>query len=101
MVNKSDGTDDYGGFGGAGGGLVIVCIYQFSKWARWWLNTMGIFQICIIITNSRKWLTLIIVSLLGFAWAVFLNVVIYRTPLMMEQAVEERMPAIVSSRNRY
>ena len=46
---------------------------------------MGIFSDFILLLQQSQWLTLIIVALLGLCVGSFLNVVIYRTPLMMEQ----------------
>ena len=39
----------------------------------------------VLLLQQSQWLTLIIVALLGLCVGSFLNVVIYRTPLMMEQ----------------
>ena len=46
---------------------------------------MGIFSDFMLLLQQSQWLTLIIVALLGLCVGSFLNVVIYRTPLMMMQ----------------
>ncbi|VWX30587.1 hypothetical protein ENHY17A_30017 [Moraxellaceae bacterium 17A] len=79
----------------------MPCIYQFSKWARWWAKYDGDFFRFYFVTTTVAMADVDYRSFIGIMRGQFFKCGDLSHAVNDGAAVEERMPAIAPSRNRY
>jgi len=70
--------------------LLLPCIYLFSNWARWFRETEERIMAIIELLHASPALFITVITILGLLIGSFLNVVIYRLPIMMQREWQQQ-----------